>query len=168
MPSRGLILITKATVTAATSLSIDNCFSSAYSMYLVRRNVSASATQSVNIRMRVGGVDASGSDYRHQYIYAQGATAAAGRATLQTSFVNGLGTVQTTQIGYQNTWINNPNEAVITTMWVDESQAPTGNILLQSFVQSHNFATAYTGMTLLVSGGATMTGTVAVFGLAKS
>lgn len=169
MPSPGLILITKASVTSATSLVIDNCFSSTYSMYLVRRNLSANALSQVNIRLRVGGVDAAGSDYRNQAIYAQGAGAAAVRSTLQTSFLNGLGTLQTTQIGYQHTWINNPNEAVPTTLWVDESQAPTGNILLQSFVQAHDLATSYTGMTLLVSGGVnTMTGTVAVFGLAKS
>lgn len=55
----GLTLITTATMSAASTLTINDCFSSAYSMYVVQYKFASSSGTStaVYLRLRVGGVD---------------------------------------------------------------------------------------------------------------
>jgi hypothetical protein len=59
----GLVYITEAS-TAATSLSFDNCFTSTYLTYRIVGNITSSAiSNKVGLRFRVGGSDASTSNY---------------------------------------------------------------------------------------------------------
>lgn len=167
MPKNGLVKISKTTFSAVASVSIDNCFSTTYTHYLVKRDISGTAGQSVLVRLRVGGADASGADYRYQYIDAASTTVAGARGTGQTSFGWGLGIIEGTAIGYTETWISNPFETVRTTAWCDTSSTVTGNIVLDSFVFEHDLATSYTGFTASVGSG-TLTGSITVFGLVKS
>lgn len=168
MAKNGLVLITKTSFTAQASVSIDNCFSAAYTHYIVKRNLLGSgAGNAINLRLRVGGADASGANYRRQYLSVDSTTAAGGRITGETSFANALGYTEATTFGYSETWISNPFEAVVTTLWIDAGNSPTGNINQLVQVMAHDLTTSYTGFTAYPAAG-TITGSIAVYGLVKS
>lgn len=60
----GLVYITETSGSAVTGLSVNNCFSSTYLNYRVVGNITAtSASSKIGWRFRVGGVDASTSNY---------------------------------------------------------------------------------------------------------
>lgn len=158
--------ITSASGTAVSSLSINNCFSAGYDHYLVTRNLLGSAADiALGVRLRVAGVDASGTDYRDQYVNATGASAPAGaRATGATSWT-AVGYTEATSCGFQRTWISNPFGTVRTTAWSDRSSTITGNIELTSRVYEHDLTTSYDGFTVIPASG-TITGSLYVYGLA--
>lgn len=158
--------ITSASGTAVASISIDNCFSAGYDHYLVMRNLLGSTGGDwCNIRLRVGGVDASAADYRWQLVQASTTTVAGSRSTGQTSFVRSLGYNQATSYGFARAWISNPFAAVRTTAWSDHDEQPSGNISINSYVYEHDLATSYDGMSLTTNSG-TFTGSIYVYGLA--
>lgn len=165
---RGLVKVASVSFTAASSVSLDGCFTSEFTHYIVRRNLLGStALSSLNIRLRASGADDAGTNYRYQYLDASSTTIGAGRVTGQTSFSAAMGYAEATAFGFSETWISNPYEAVRTTAWVDDGYNYTSNILLETVVYSHDLAQSYTGMTVLVSAG-TMTGTITVYGLVRS
>lgn len=156
--------ITSASGTAASSISVENCFSASYSTYLVLRDLlGSSAGENLLVRLRVGGTDASGTDYRYQYILANSTTVSGARATGQTAFFT-LGATEGTAFGFSRTFISNPFESVRTTMWTDRGDAQTGNITLASLVSEHDLSTSYTGITVYPTSG-TITGTIYVYGV---
>ena len=60
----GLTYITSTTATSGTSLSINNCFSSAFRNYrIVISNLTTTGVAASSLRLRVGGVDSSASYY---------------------------------------------------------------------------------------------------------
>ena len=63
----GLRLVNKTTVSAQNYATVDNVFSSTYSMYKIKVNLVASATDQLRIRFRTGG--ASGSDHSTSSLY---------------------------------------------------------------------------------------------------
>jgi hypothetical protein len=64
------------TFTGASSVSINNCFSGTYNNYLITLECNAGSGNYVNFRLRVGGVDASGSNYSWGFVNTtNGATA---------------------------------------------------------------------------------------------
>jgi len=168
MAKNGLVLITKATFSGQSSVSIENCFSATYTHYIVKRNFSASAADlNVNVRLRVGGSDASGANYRYQVLEATSTTVSGARATGQSTFTAALGATELTAIGWAELWISNPFEAVPTTMWRDAGYTMTGNLGITPIVQAHDLSTSYTGITVYPSSG-TITGSISVWGLVKS
>jgi hypothetical protein len=157
--------ITSASGTAVSSLSVENCFSADYSTYLVMRNLLGSgAGVGLHIRLRASGTDASGTDYRYQYINASSTTVSGARATGGTYFQSPLGYTETTACGFGAAWISNPFEAVQTTCFDVTSVDATANIQLETAVQSHDLTTSYTGLTVLVNTG-TFTGSIFVWGV---
>ena len=59
----GLTLITSATFSGSTAISVNNCFSSTYTNYLVCIQTTAGSTNTLTWKWRVGGVDSSGNSY---------------------------------------------------------------------------------------------------------
>lgn len=167
MANNGLVFITKSTFSAQSSVSIDNCFSATYTHYLVKRNLSGSDPDfNIGLRLRVSGVDASGTDYRRQTLNASSTTVQGARLTGQNRW-GAIGPLEATSFGYQETWISNPFETVRTTAWTDASYDTDGNIELQTIVYAHDLTTSYSGFTVLPGAG-TITGSVSVWGLVKS
>lgn len=161
-----LQFITSASGSAASSISINGCFSAAYDHYLVMRNLlGSSVDQNINIRLRVASVDASGADYRYQFVAADAASVTGGRGTGNTSALYGLGTTETTSFGFSQTWISNPFAAVRTTLWTNMGYNQDGGPALYSWVGEHDLTTSYDGLTAIPSGG-TLTGDIYVYGLA--
>lgn len=170
MAKKGLVFITKSTFSAASTVSVDNCFSATYTHYLIRRNLSGTvAGNRLDIRMRVSGADDTGANYRYQTLEGNGTTVSGARFTAQTA-TPALGFTETTSMGFQEAYVSNPFDAARTTVWLDDPNTQTGSLNCVSIVGEHDLATSYTGFTVVIaqSLGAsigTITGSISVFGL---
>lgn len=169
------IKLASQTVSAVASVSFDNCFSATYTHYLVVRNLSGTvALNTLTARLRTGGADATGANYRIQRIVASGSSSSAAQNTAQTSWNNGfLGSTETTAFGFSSTLISNPFDAAVTTAWANWGYAQTGNIEQNVTLYAHDLATSYDGISFILAqfGGAstgTMTGTITIYGLRES
>lgn len=164
----GLVLITKSTFSAVSSVSIDNCFSSDYSQYKILVDGStATASSSWNMRLRVGGSDNSSANYNRQVISAAGASTVGARYTSETSFVTIFrGNLNSRPISI--TEILNPFENTYTTAFSQISFDIENSI----FMNLHNYGTtvttSYDGFTLYASSANNITGTVYVYGYKES
>jgi hypothetical protein len=163
------VFITQASFTGSSAVNIDGCFSATYTHYIVKRNFTGTtANTSVRGRLRVSATDATGADYRFQSLEGDSTTVASGRSTGQTYWANAFGWVEdTASFGYSETWISNPFEAVRTTAWNDGSYDADASIRIEATVYAHDLATSYTSLTVYPAAG-TITGTISVWGLAKS
>lgn len=165
--ANGLVFIASTSFTTQSSVSIDNCFSAAYTHYIVKSNLLASIAETdMTVRLRVASTDASGADYRYQYVHAASTSIAGARGTGQTSMLR-FGSAEATAAGYREMWISNPFEAVRTTAWMDYSNSITGGIYMWSFVNEHDLTTSYDGFTV-TAGAGTITGSISVWGLVKA
>lgn len=168
MAKNGLVLITKATFSAVSSVNINNCFSATYKHYLIVRDFTASAANNaVAVRLRVGGADASGANYNQQYYGASSTTIYQARNTGQTSWSTALGYTESALQGYGELWLSNPFDNVPTTGWADTVNDPDGNITMESYALAHDLTTSYDGFSILPAAG-TITGTISVLGLVMS
>jgi hypothetical protein len=62
----GMVLISSTTSSAASTVSFDNVFTSTYSNYMINISGVTSTDNFINMRLRVGGVDSSASNYAYQ------------------------------------------------------------------------------------------------------
>jgi hypothetical protein len=169
----GMVLITPTSVagsgvtlsggqisfSAATSVSVNGCFSSAYQNYVIKCEGVASTTSQVAMRLRLSGADSATSIYIFNDMYRQNGTAG-GSARTETSFW--IGYASTTNFSGEAT-IYGPQLAATTKLSSlggreDITGVETGY---------HNSATAYDGMTLLPLSG-NITGTMRIYGLRNS
>lgn len=153
----GLQYITGQTFTAVSSVSVNNCFTSTYDVY---RMVLRLETSGIDcwLRMRVGGVDESGSNYRHgRYFVGVTTSVAAGNTNNQTdtyAFIgagDSNGALSVVDIGF-------PALAKYTRFASHNSAA-----LLQVVASSLVNTTVYDGFTLLPTS-STMTGNLRIYG----
>lgn len=83
----GLVLVAVSSFSAASTVSVDNCFTSTYDNYRVITDFTAASTAlTITMRMRVGGADSSAASYTRQILYGTGATVTAGVSTGATSW----------------------------------------------------------------------------------
>jgi hypothetical protein len=157
------------TFTAATEVSVNGCFTSAYENYRVMLNVTAptSGTTYITGRMRAAGTNAAGANYTFCYSGSSAGGFQGNYSTGQTSFsIKGDGSVETPMgVAFD---ITSPALAVATGI---PSLATfgllSGNNGMLHIMQRHTLATAYDGMSLLVASG-TMSGTLRIYGLRNS
>jgi hypothetical protein len=161
----GMVLLSTVSFSAVASQSINSVFSSTYDNYKIIFVGSASTTISMNFRLRVSGVDASGSNYIRQRIFGTSTTVSAARATGTSYFPGDLEFDPTTQIFE----LLNPAKAsktgFITQSLSIQTSAGTQTDLVLTAGQ-HDLSTAYDGFSLIASSG-TITGTVSVYGYNK-
>jgi len=81
-----LVLINSTAFTSATSVSIDNCFSSAYENYRILIHAVGSAGTEMFARFRASGTDNTTAAYVYQNIVASGTSLSASQATGDTKF----------------------------------------------------------------------------------
>lgn len=165
MAKSGLVFITKSTFTTQSSVSINNCFTSSFTHYLVKRNLVGSVDQSnLNVRLRAASTDASGTNYRRQRLFVSDGTLDAFRGTGENVWNYPLGVAESATFGYAEMWVSNPFEAVRTTAWGDLSARASSNIDLYANVYAHDLTISYDGFSVIPSSG-TITGSISVFGL---
>ena len=160
----GLTLIATATASASSTVSINNCFISAYDNYLVMMTFVMSGSNVLNMRLRVSGTDAI-TNYRWQTINANGASVGAAASSAQTSFsVGDAGTDKSTAQIY----VFDPFKAEATNIH-HRAMARTVPTYYTNLGQ-HTTATAYDGITFLASAGTftTPTNGIRVYGYKNS
>lgn len=156
----GLTYISGATFTAASTQSINNCFSATYDNYrIVWAITSASTTMTLRARLRVSGTDASGTDYYRKMLEWDTALSVAATNDAQFHFGYTTGNPQLIIVD-----IANPFSTVYTTAMANSVAAATFG---QINATSHNLNTSYDGMTFFTSTG-TINGKVKIYGYSNS
>jgi len=155
----GLTLIKKVTFSGVTSFSEDNVFTSDYDNYLILMSGVSTTASDTQLRLRVGGVDASGSNYLYQALSVTGATVTGFNGTT-TQFV--LGYDSTTRFDYRAE-IFGPAIADDTGFL---SFGHRDNQRIRFSGEYHNLSTAYDGFTVLDNVG-NITGTLWLYGYDK-
>ena len=164
----GLVLVTAQTgFTAQNNITSDGVFTSAYTNYKIILNYSTSTTNSVVLRLRVGGVSAA-TNYNRVFLEGLGSTTSVGTSAGGTSMLiapNTNGVLATAVIE-----LHRPAEAV-PTMITALNNLPVGanyaTPAIWIFGNNHSTAAAYDGIELLVPTG-TMTGTYTIYGYGKT
>jgi hypothetical protein len=160
----GSTLLANVTVSSASTVAIDNVFSSTYSTYLVYQMlVPAAGNPVMSYRFRDSGGDVSASNYVREFLVADSTTVSAGRVTT-TSANNGqlsAGVYSSIKMS-----IHNPNVATTTSVMSECSSGAGGAYIDLEYV---NFTanTVFTGISFF-PGSSTMTGNIRIYGLRNS
>jgi hypothetical protein len=155
--STGLQHITTKSFTGVSSISVDNCFSSAFENYRIIGTIVGSGDTSISFRLRVSGADNSASSYNsigYFVIINEGPTRI--QSTSQTSAR--FGSANTT--GYTNTLDIFGPHAVSATRF---QSLVGGNLQTSQWGGSHEVVSSFTGFTV-IPGAGTITGTLRVYG----
>jgi len=157
----GMVLLNTTSFSGVTSASAPaNTFSSTYTDYFIKCNLTLSNSTELFFRMRAAGTDATGSNYTYQYIYGVGVALAAATGTLTNGY---LGVISASGRMVTETTIFNPNLAVNT---FTNSKNTSSALAVATSGVNHTLATAYDSITILPGAG-TITGDMAIYGLAK-
>jgi hypothetical protein len=160
----GLVLLNTTTMTAVSAQSVNDVFSTTYDNYRILVSMTGTTSQQANIRFRVGGVDASGSNYNFGRVSVVASAIAGSTSTSQT--VGGVGNFANAERSFITADIFNPFLAV-NTQWASSSnQRQQSDFAVYNYSGSHNVDTSYTGFTLSAATG-TLTGTISVYGYRK-
>jgi hypothetical protein len=164
----GALVTVKAetTVTAATSATADNVFTSAYTNYLIMGTFATSGNDVVSIKFRASGSSTS-TNYTRQVLQGAGGTASAGRNTAQTSFAT-IASNSSTTLSSFNMSLFQPQLAdeTIINMPVTQHYADYDTIENTFLVGNQKSATAFDGIEFLVAAG-TFELTYTIYGYSK-
>ena len=152
----------QVTFSAVTSLSLNGVFTADFDNYVISvRSVLASGAQGLDMRYRVSGADASGSNYTDQYLIASGTGVTPGRDASQTRLRIGA-TSDTLRTGH-TVYIYGPALAQPT---ASRSVSADGisNARIYDNANTHSLSTAYDGFTIFPAS-SSMTGAVQVYGV---
>jgi hypothetical protein len=154
----GLTLISTTAFTTTPSLSLNSIFSATYTNYRVIINLTSAASDGgMRLRLRVGGTDATGSNYLTRNIYIDGnSTVSAAYSTQTSSFIGSADAAGNIII----TDFLNPYSTKFT--YITGQNLSGTNSQMNGLV--HNLANSYDGFTLYNTGSVNMTGTVSVYG----
>jgi hypothetical protein len=151
---------------SATTLFIDGCFTSSYSNYMITfQSTSVTTTGSFMFKLRASST-ANSTNYSYgglQYYTTIGATTQQGAADTSMLFSAASGTSYT----YSTIQLSNPAVAQPTPIMVD-STSWYSNYAGASIRGFHNVSTAYDGFQLTSNTGATITGTLRVYGVRQA
>ena len=157
----GLNLVTTATISAATSISVNNCFTSTYANYLIIVDVPTTTGTAgyVTLRLRVSGTDTT-TGYTVQNLTAVNTTVSGARGTVWEPFY-----AYPTDPGFAGTIeLYRPNMAEKTFFKCVTGYGSDEEIFLRYGQQSAS--TQFDGFTLTGTG--TLTGTIRVYGYQNS
>jgi hypothetical protein len=165
----GLVCVKAETAfTTASTVEIDNAFSSSYTNYKMFVRYQNTTAADIFLRMRVGGVSASGSNYNAQTVTGSSTSALAYREVSQTSgYVAAASNGafwSSAEISIFSPYVAEPTViSSINNRSAGAYTAPVSNL----FVANHTLSTSYDGVQILLSGG-TITGTYTVYGYGKT
>lgn len=164
-PAPGLTFIASSTFTTATTVSLNNVFTSTYDWYRILVRTTASNSDAIRLRMRLSGTDATGVDYNAQYLQAVNTGVSSGQDLATTS-----GQIAAQNTGHNGVIVDFFSPAIATpTIWqsIIARNANASNPNQFFWAGGHNLANAYDGFTLFMATG-NMTGTVRVYGYRNS
>jgi len=155
----------KVTFTAATSISVNDCFTSTYDNYVVVARVNGEGASNINLRLRwraSGSDNATASSYVRQELTADNTTVSGARVTSDFGEIGARGPGYT---GY-HLYSYGPALAQPTAARVVNVQNATGGIRIKDYAFTHNQSTAYDGFTLYPES-SDITGALCVYGLSQ-
>lgn len=150
----------KVTFSLCTSLSLNGVFTSSYDNYVISIRHTGSTSAGIRGRYRASGVDASGTNYTSQYIFADGTSVSALRTTGETSAR--MGAIDTAQRGGESLFIFGPYLSQPTAARCSSAYAYLNGSGLDD-ATTHSLSTSYDGLTLFPTSG-TFTGAITVYG----
>jgi hypothetical protein len=155
----GLVLITSATFTAASTVNVNSCFSSTYENYRITASFSNLNSSTNTIRLRTGTTDNSTGSYGYRHWTVADVSQAATVGNSATSF---LGVSANTYGGFTFD-VNSPQLAQRTNISIlGTAMASATSGVLNVGAGIFNADTVFDGFSLL--GTANMTGTIKVYG----
>jgi hypothetical protein len=166
------VLLTTVSFSAVASQAINSVFSATYENYqIVLKVVGSTGPIGLNLRMRVAGVSASGSDYRfgNHFVTGGGVEGVESSSNSATSASLGSSMYTASYFSNQRIEIFQPFLTERTTGVLQSVHPRDSNGFLNATCYGgffHNLATSYDGFELLTSTG-TMTGNVSVYGYNK-
>jgi hypothetical protein len=159
----GLNLINTTTFSAASTVSVNNCFSSLYQNYRIIINASATVDQGLAIRMRSSGTDNTTAAYTRQRIYGDNTSIVGSRNASDTSWISGQ-SIYTSANGNSplSLDIYDPYIATYTSYTSLQAYSYAGSTL---YISSglHAVSNIFDGLTIYISSG-TLTGTLRIYG----
>ena len=157
----GLTLIDEVSYTSATTINVNDVFSSTYNNYRILNTSTAGSAGTFSLRMRVSGTDTT-TDYFTQLGYASASTAGASANPFGTDeiFYQDVSNNGASQFDILNPYLS--AETVMT--GIAGYRDGTGGVSRFTF-GSQNTSTSFTGFTLLCNVAAT--GKISVYGYAK-
>jgi len=158
--SSGLTLINTTSFSGVTSISLNNVFSATYDKYKIIVKTTHVSSAKVEFRYRVGGVDASGSNYDTQRSSEAGTSSTANTRTLSGT-IHSLGTNADTQ-HFNIIELQDPFLASNSGLLYFESNGAN----IDTAGGAHTLSTSYDGFTLFSSAG-NFSGTIRVYGYAN-
>lgn len=161
-----LVLVGSASPSAAATVSIDNCFTSTYDNYLVVSRLSRTSAGGINLRFRVGGVDATGANYNYQAVQA-GANSTGAGATFSTGRTSGLAVGDSGGVDNNSASITITSPALATPTNATSTTSYLNGTVIAIIGSYHSLSTAYDGITVFPTAG-TITGEIRVYGYANS
>ena len=154
----------KVTFTAATSVSVNGCFSATYDNYLivVRFKIADDNYWLLN-RLRASGSDATGSNYVNQRLAATSTTIVGARST-DTSFLSGRG--GTANMSGTHIYLYGPNLAQPTAHRCVMVSGDAG-AYIDEFAGTHSLSSQYDGFSLAPELSSSLTGALTIYGLSQ-
>lgn len=168
--SGGSASLTDNTVTfsGVTSVSLNGCFTATFTHYraVMRLNAPSSANTVADLRMRASGTDATAGNYQYGIAYIARTTGAASSTTgNNATSMRVLGGYNAETVS--DVFFGTPQLAVATTISLQGVFANNTDIFSMEGAGIHQVATAYDGLTLFVSSGSSISGTISIFGYRK-
>ena len=154
------VKITSNTFSGASSVTVNDVFSATYNYYKLILSVTGSAGGYTQIRYRVSGSDATGTDYRFQRLYGQGSTVGTFNSASQTSVPISSSSetlYSVAEVLIANPFLATPTKTIVTNNYDIQSH-------IDFFTGTHGLSTSYTGFTMLPQSG-TITGDYILYGL---
>jgi hypothetical protein len=148
---------------AATSISVNGCFTSSYDSYLINVYMTTGASGTLSMRLRAAGTDASAADYNAQRMGATGTTFIGTRTSSATSW---FGQTLVATLNTLSIQIYRPALAATTSAIVASGRGTDTSIDQDNFFLGHTLATSYDGFT--IAPGSSSTGTLRIYGLRNS
>ena len=156
----GMVHLHTETVSAVSSVSIDNVFSSTYENYLIVPQFTSTASAALRCRYRLSGTDASGAtDYTRQRLDVDGSSVSAARTSSSFLF---CGSLATTALNGSHFFVYGPFLAQPTAARSVVVGSSSG-AYLNDTASTHNQSVSYDGFTLYLDTG-TFTGSLRIYG----
>ena len=160
----GMVLLNTTSFSAVASQSINNVFNATYRNYRILIDAEgAGSSTDLQLRLRVGGVDASGANtYRRTVLDVNGSSVTANRN--DNSFAL-LGEVNSND-GAPSWFVIDITQPFLAneTNWMSINSRNQLNSFLSIVAGYHDVTTSYDGFTIFTAGGTNMTGQVSTYG----
>lgn len=162
----GLDLIVAQSFTTASSVALNDCFTSTYENYRILISLSAASVgQQIRMRLRASGSSNTTSNYFRQFLYAEQTTVASARTTSADTW-NEVGYFYSGEICFIAIDMNSPQLAQITSANSIAQIGTTNSTIYQNSL-SFNASTQFDGFEIYPNTG-TSTGKVRVYGYRNS